>query len=359
MFVKVIKNTSYFKRFQVRFRRRREGKTDYYQRRRLVSQRKNKYNTPKWRFVVRKTNTKIVCQVVGATLKGDMVKSQASSTELKKYGLTAGLTNFAAAYCTGLLCSRRLLTSIDRDNKELEGWQSIAQRFNLVSEATGEHVDIKKMAEEKDIGRPFVCYLDLGLSRSTRGNKAFAAMKGAVDGGVHIPHKDKIFPKVKEVVKEKKDKKDKKGKNEPATAIPSSKKDTKKDAPQNPLRERIFGGHVTKYMDILKKDNDRYQRQFSKWDACLKASKTVKLEDLYKKIHAEIRKNPTAAAPKKKEQKKITRDKKDVSICVNGKHKYRRDVRLSNKQRKERVSKKIQNFINERKKAAAAAAKKK
>ena len=33
-FLKVIKNNTYFKRYQVQFRRRREGKTDYYARKR-------------------------------------------------------------------------------------------------------------------------------------------------------------------------------------------------------------------------------------------------------------------------------------------------------------------------------------
>lgn len=40
-----------------------EGKTDYYARKRLVTQDKNKYNTPKYRFVVRFTNKDITCQV--------------------------------------------------------------------------------------------------------------------------------------------------------------------------------------------------------------------------------------------------------------------------------------------------------
>jgi len=52
-FVKVIKNKAYFKRFQVKFRRRREGKTDYYARKRLIIQDKNKYNAHKYRLVVR------------------------------------------------------------------------------------------------------------------------------------------------------------------------------------------------------------------------------------------------------------------------------------------------------------------
>ena len=130
MFVKTVKNSAYYKRFQVRFRRRREGKTDYYQRKRLINQRKNKYNTPKYRFVVRRTNNKVICQVVSSTTEGDYIRAQAQSSELKKFGLTAGLTNFSASYATGLLCARRLLTKLDKENKDLEGWTSIATRFN-------------------------------------------------------------------------------------------------------------------------------------------------------------------------------------------------------------------------------------
>uniref|UniRef100_A0A2P2MT87 Uncharacterized protein MANES_05G131600 n=1 Tax=Rhizophora mucronata TaxID=61149 RepID=A0A2P2MT87_RHIMU len=52
-FVKAQKTKAYFKRFQVKFKRRREGKTDYRARIRLINQDKNKYNTPKYRFVVR------------------------------------------------------------------------------------------------------------------------------------------------------------------------------------------------------------------------------------------------------------------------------------------------------------------
>ena len=67
-YVKVLKSSAYHKRFQVKFRRRREGKTDYQARRRLVVQDKNKYNSPRYRLVVRASNKKIVCQIV---LMGD------------------------------------------------------------------------------------------------------------------------------------------------------------------------------------------------------------------------------------------------------------------------------------------------
>ena len=217
-FVKIQKNNVYSKRFQVHFRRRRLGKTDYYQRKRLTLQRKNKYNTAKWRFVVRRTNQRIICQVVWSTLKGDMVKSQADSFELKKWGVTAGLTNFAAAYATGLLCSRRLLKTLDKENKTEDYTPEYFKLFDLIKEADGNDVDFEQLCTQKDIGyRPFKCYLDLGLVRATKGNRVFAAMKGAIDGGIHIPHNPKIFPQ-------------KKAEKKPAkvTAPPKKKKEEKK-----------------------------------------------------------------------------------------------------------------------------------
>lgn len=42
-----------------------EGKTDYFARKRLVLQDKNKYNTPKYRMIVRFSNRDICCQVSG------------------------------------------------------------------------------------------------------------------------------------------------------------------------------------------------------------------------------------------------------------------------------------------------------
>merc|ERR1712167_18495 len=95
-FVKLVKNKAYFKRFQVKYRRRREGKTDYYARKRLVAQDKNKYNTPKYRFVVRFSNKDITCQVFSSKMSGDICP---------------------AAYCVGLLCARRLLNKFGLDGK--------------------------------------------------------------------------------------------------------------------------------------------------------------------------------------------------------------------------------------------------
>lgn len=73
-----------------------EGKTDYRARIRLINQDKNKYNTPKYRFVVRFTNKDIVAQIISASIAGDLVLASAYAHELPHYGLHFGLTNYAA-----------------------------------------------------------------------------------------------------------------------------------------------------------------------------------------------------------------------------------------------------------------------
>ncbi|KAG2267918.1 hypothetical protein Bca52824_062473 [Brassica carinata] len=139
------KKQAYFKRYQVKFRRRREGKTDYRARIRLINQDKNKYNTPKYRSVVRFTNKDITAQILSATITGDIVLASAYAHELPRYGLKAGLTNYAAAYCTGLLLARRVLQMLDMD-AEYEG----------NAEATGEDYSV----EPTDTRRPFRALLD-------------------------------------------------------------------------------------------------------------------------------------------------------------------------------------------------------
>ena len=92
------------------------GKTDYFARKRLCVQDKNKYNTPKYRLVVRITNKDIIAQVAYARLQGDVIVSAAYAHELPRYGVPVGLTNYAAAYCTGLLIGRRILNKFGLDS---------------------------------------------------------------------------------------------------------------------------------------------------------------------------------------------------------------------------------------------------
>ena len=78
-FVKLVKNKAYFMRFQTKFKRRREGKTDYYARKRLIIQDKDKYNSPKYRLVARITNNRVIAQVITSNITNDRVFCQADS----------------------------------------------------------------------------------------------------------------------------------------------------------------------------------------------------------------------------------------------------------------------------------------
>eukprot|EP00126_Sphaerothecum_destruens_P005472 Sdes_comp18797_c0_seq1m9206 len=106
--------------------------------------------------------------------------ASAYSHELPRYGVKVGLTNYSAAYCTGLLLARRLLTKI-----------GIADTYKGNQDINGE---IYEVEEVEDGPRPFRCYLDVGLVRTSTGARVFAALKGASDGGLDVPHNQKRFP---------------------------------------------------------------------------------------------------------------------------------------------------------------------
>merc|ERR1712000_318578 len=117
------------------------------------------------------------------------------------------------------------------------------------------------------------------------GSKLFAALKGAVDGGLSIP---------------------------PSRFVGFSKEDKKLDV--GLLRSHIFGGHVAEYM-----------RQFG---AYIKAGvKADDLEALYAKLHANIRKNP-----------EFQSNRKYVKPAVK---KFSKRSPMSYSQRRDRVRQKI------------------
>jgi large subunit ribosomal protein L5e len=250
-FVKVIKNKAYFKRYQVKFRRRRECKTDYAARKNLIIQDKNKYKTPKYRFVVRRSNKDIVCQIFSSDLTHDVCLASAYAHELKRYGITHGLTNYAAAYCTGLLLARRVNAKY---NLEYEGQ----------TEADGEDFNVEANPEGN---APFKALLDVGLQRTTTGSRVFGALKGATDGGLYVPHNDRRFPG-------------------------TSREGNDFTADPEVHRKYIFGQHVAEYMTKLEEDDEEaYKKQFSGY---IKAGITSdSLEGLYQKAHAAIRKDPS------------------------------------------------------------------
>jgi len=293
VFVKLVKNKQYFKRFQVKFRRRREGKTDYYARKRLVVQDKNKYNTPKYRMIVRFTNKDIICQIAYARIEGDVIVGAAYSHELPRYGVKVGLTNYAAAYCTGLLLGRRILEKFKLDTV-----------YQGQTEVTGEQFQVESVD-----GQPgaFRCFLDVGLARTTTGARIFGALKGAVDAGLDIPHGVKRFP-----------------------GYDSESKEFHADV----HRKHILGQHIADYMRLLQQDDDdAFKKQFS---AFVKNGITADVvEDMYKKAHVAIRENPVRLAKKEplkdaKKPKRFNRKK------------------LSLKQREDRVKQKKATYLKKK-----------
>ena len=133
-------------RYKVAFKRRKEGKTNYGARLKLI-------DLDKLRMVVRITNNHVISQIVKVALEGDETVISAHSNELKKMGWLGSTKNSSAAYLTGFLCGKKALN---------EG----------VTEAV----------------------LDIGLKSPTKGTNVFAVLKGAVDAGLNIPHGSAILP---------------------------------------------------------------------------------------------------------------------------------------------------------------------
>jgi len=289
---KLKKNKAYFSRYQVKFKRRRQGKTDYYARKRLVTQAKNRYNAPKYRLVVRFTNKDIITQIVTAEIAGDKVIMAAYSHELRRYGIKHGLTNYAAAYATGLLLARRLLTKFD-----------LADDFVGVEEADGEF-QVTEKGEEEDDNRPFKVFLDVGLTRTTTGARVFGAMKGASDGGLLVPHSENRFPGY-----------DPEGKELDAET----------------LRKYIFAGHVGEYMEALADDDEeRYKMLFSGYiEDELDAES---LEELYSEAHKAIREDPF--------KKEANPNKKSADHWTKESVKYK-TKKLTHEERREKVKARV------------------
>lgn len=287
-------------RYQVKYKRRRSGKTDYYARKRLITQAKNKYNAPKYRLVVRFTNRDIIAQIVTSELTGDKVFVAAYGHELKRYGVTHGLTNWAAAYCVGLLIARRALNKLELEDT-----------FTGVEEADGEFTETQPEEVDGETRRPFKVFLDVGLTRTSTGARVFGAMKGASDGGLYVPHSEKRFPGYDIETKEL-------------------------DA--ETLRKYIFAGHVAEYMETLADDDEeRYKSQFFGYiDDEIEADG---LEELYQEAHKAIREDPW-----KKDEDAGEKKTKEEWKAESQKYKLKK---LTHEERRQRVQEKIKTLAQE------------
>jgi len=261
----------------------------------LAPQDGNKYASHKYRLVVRFSNRYVYCQIIYSEIEGDKVLCSATSRELKRYGLSCGLKNYAAAYCTGLLLSRRLLQHLGLD-----------EIYTGVEEATGEIVKTKGengrryfVEELDDEKKPFRAYLDVGIVNTTTGNRVFGALKGAVDGGLDVPHNPKRFP--------------------------GYDKDRKKYVADD-HRDRIFGAHVAEYMETVQEEDEEAQTEkfkdlFPSYEnqGCTTAEE---LEEMYTKVHESIREDPSATKSEfvvedkdaYKKQPKLTYDERKANL---------------------------------------------
>lgn len=145
-------------KYRLPFRRRREQKTDYDQRLKLL-----KSGRP--RAVIRTSNKNTRVHIAYYEREGDENKAQTISKELEEYGWEHNTGNLPAAYLTGYLSGKKAETD--------------------------------------------EAILDLGLRDKKEGGRVYAALKGLIDSGVEVPAGEEIFPaegRVKgEHIKEMKD----------------------------------------------------------------------------------------------------------------------------------------------------------
>jgi large subunit ribosomal protein L5e len=187
------------------------------------------------------------------------------------------------------LLARRVLTKL-----------GLADTFEGTVEPDGTY----SLVEPEEGRRPFKCFLDLGLRRATTGARVFAAMKGASDGGIFIPHSETRFP----------------GYDAESKSLDSEV-----------LRSYIYGGHVADYMRHLQEeDEEKYRRQFSKYIAA--GITADDLEGLYQKVHENIRADPSFV-PTKKNPEAYKQFKKF------------RQQRLTLKERRARIAQKKAEFL--------------
>jgi len=132
-------------RYTVPMRRRREARTDYHQRLRLLK-------SGKPRLVARKSNRHVRAQLIVTGPQGDETVASAHSQDLREYGWEAPTGNMPAAYLTGLLSGLRAIEA--------------------------------GLAE---------AVLDIGLNSPTPGSKVFAVQEGAIDAGLEVPHNDDVL----------------------------------------------------------------------------------------------------------------------------------------------------------------------
>jgi large subunit ribosomal protein L18 len=132
-------------------RRRREGKTNYADRIKMLKGGSN-------RIVFRKTNKYILGQYVTSREAQDKIETGVNSKDLLEHGwpkeFEGSLKSIPAAYLTGFLLGKKM---------------------------------IKEKKEKKVV-------VDFGMIRALHKSKIYSFLKGLIDAGLEIKHDKKVFP---------------------------------------------------------------------------------------------------------------------------------------------------------------------
>ena len=163
--------------FTVPFRRKREGRTYYKQRLKMVV-------SERPRFIVRRSLNNFQAAIASYDQKGDKILLTVNTKALSKLGWKGSTSNLSSAYLVGLLAGKK---AIEKGVKE--------------------------------------AILDIGLIKNKKKGSIYAVLAGAVDAGLSIPFDPEVLP----------------------------------------AKDRIEGAHIAKYALELKKDKDKYHRQFSNY----------------------------------------------------------------------------------------------
>ena len=134
-------------KYKVPRKRRREGKTNYYKRYRMIKSGK------RIRAVIRKTNKYIIVQIIEFAPQGDITHVGVNSKTLFKLGWKGDPNNTPAAYLTGLIAGLKA----------------------------------------KKLGITYAVP-DIGLHRPVKGSRIFAAIKGLRDAGIEVPASEEVLP---------------------------------------------------------------------------------------------------------------------------------------------------------------------
>ncbi|NHJ04454.1 MAG: 50S ribosomal protein L18 [Candidatus Heimdallarchaeota archaeon] len=132
--------------YHVPFRRRREGKTNFHRRKRLL-------RSDKSRLVVRRSNKNERVSIVNAKIVGDETLVIATSYHLKDYGWKGATGNTPSSYLTGYLAG------------------SYAKALGIKE-----------------------AILDIGVNSCRKSTRVSAMLCGAVAAGLNIPHDPEVFP---------------------------------------------------------------------------------------------------------------------------------------------------------------------